>query len=559
MTERQVYAPRLMPLSAVMDAMMGTTGISNTMTTTETYNAMTTTETYNAMTTTETYNAMTTTGIYNAMTGPGISNAMMTGTGTQTLNQVEELQSREKTVLDTTTLIQLIEELQKREMILGAKTLNQEQKREMVLGAKTLNHEQKREMVLGAKTLNQEQKREMVLGAKTLNQVEKEESPVLGAKTLNQEQRGEMVLGAKTLNREQRGESPILGAKTVWPALVDLDTGYCRIPLQFLVLILHVYKGLEYLRSDLFSVFSIIQEYERLATSSDIPTLNLKDRFETERENGISFLATPRVETLRLRIDALGNVIGNAVSQNLPSLKTLILDYNTSHNPSFLINGSQHDNNTMCNTLRMQITSLKLLGSNYTSLNTQVLIEMLAKTFPSLQHLYIHKYKEMFQSPSTNKVFMFDNISSLDCTLGNLNESLCGLLLAFPHLHSLSVVWKNGLVPAQFWNCLQQLPNLRELKLHSPILDSQQSSSSSHQSHQQEQQQLQCMKVDQKKQKIDKGDYKDKEQQKMDKDDYKDKEQQKIDKDDYKDKEQQKIDKGDYKKQQNKDKQQQQQ
>lgn len=263
------------------------------------------------------------------------------------------------------------------------------------------------------------------------------------------------VLNVKNaLNDVQHGRQ--IDFISAWPGLTDVCMGWCRVSIEFLLLLLIAFPRLQYLNSQLIDMTVVIKQF--VDSISHVTNQKLSLRVNTVISGNFSktYHNIPGVSKLHLLnvtdVEVLLWEILEA-SVHLPHLQILSLAIIPGLPPRLpslslrkgFVNFGKH------------IKELHLGrgygGWAYTLLNL----------FPCLQKLRITGDVMQIPDETTLKV-VFPSVSILECVCSNTAESLPYLVSVFPNLEILTLKSHCGDLALQ-WEELNELVNLRNLTL----------------------------------------------------------------------------------------------
>lgn len=250
------------------------------------------------------------------------------------------------------------------------------------------------------------------------------------------------------------------GFNPVWPDLIDVCTGWCKVSIEFHLLVLVAFPMLQQLNSQLLDISLTVKRYADLA--QQVPGLhNLCLKTNTVNYLYFSQMRScfPNATTLHIfNIADVEKLMWELLeaSKDVPHVHTLTLTLVPGPCPQL----SRFPPREQFISCGLRITELHIEENHGSSW----ILEMLS-LFPSLQQLYLtggalHIPKE------TRPVTVSPTVSKLECTYNFSIRLLPFLALIFPSLESLTLKSQSStLTLALPWEQLCDMVQLRDVRL----------------------------------------------------------------------------------------------
>lgn len=263
------------------------------------------------------------------------------------------------------------------------------------------------------------------------------------------------------LDNVRRGEQP--NFQTAWPNLTDLCVGWCKVSVEFLLLLLVAVPRLQYLSSKIVDTSVIVRQYVDLASEvSSLHKLSLRAISVISENFSKTYHCYPSASKLHVLnvTDVerfLWELLGVSMHlSNLQVLKLTLIPGPIPHPPSlFLKQEFAH--------FGKHIKELHLEKGHGGLASTLLIL------FPSVQRLHITG-DAMLIPKETGLKITYPSVSKLECVCSDSAQLLLYLVRVFPNLETLILKSQRGGMALQ-WEQLNELGELKNLTLLGTLVE----------------------------------------------------------------------------------------
>ncbi|KAK8723678.1 hypothetical protein OTU49_011489 [Cherax quadricarinatus] len=269
---------------------------------------------------------------------------------------------------------------------------------------------------------------------------------------------------AELLSNVQQGKS--IHENPSWPQLSDFSSGYCKVQLSFLLLILVVFTKLHSLASNLIQLQDVLQAFHNLRRETpNMHKLSLKSSSLYSGGGFIDTLACVAPDLEKLNLVAIKNYVNTIIkdiqklSIKFSFLRVLDIDLqfiNLAEVPAETFTG-----------IGWQLTTLNIHANNFHEVSQQD-IALLLQSFPLLQDLALDFNRELrCEHSGAQKMPRFENVTVFKYKIFQPRlRSLPCILKMFPKLEKLTIIGRRFLDKQKIlMETLTQLQELRILKV----------------------------------------------------------------------------------------------